>query len=148
VTLRADHIAGGAFVILGVLVFALSGELPFGTLSFPGSGFFPKLLAALLIVFGALLALRASESAPISGLDWGGFWHALLIVTATAMAALLYTRAGFLLTIFLLLVTVLIIIERKHVVPAVIFSASVTALAYSLFVFLLKSPLPRGPWGF
>ena len=29
-TLRADHVAGAAFVAFGILVFALSGDLPFG----------------------------------------------------------------------------------------------------------------------
>ena len=29
-TLRSDHIAGAVFVVLGIVVFALSGDLPFG----------------------------------------------------------------------------------------------------------------------
>jgi hypothetical protein len=148
VTLRADHIAGGVFVILGVAVFALSGELPFGTLSFPGAGFVPKLIATLMVLLGVALALQASASALLTQIDWSDAWHAGLIVLMTAAAALLYTRAGFLLTIFPLLLGVLLIIERKAWLPAVIFSAAVTGLAYSLFVFVLKSPLPRGPWEF
>ena len=40
-TLRADHVAGAIFVGFGLLVFALSGDLPTGTLSMPGSGFMP-----------------------------------------------------------------------------------------------------------
>ena len=146
--LRADHIAGGVFVILGVAVFALSGELPFGTLSFPGAGFVPKLIATLMVALGVALALRARASALITQIDWSDLWHAGLIVLMTAAAALLYTRAGFLLTIFLLLLGVLLVIERKAWLPSMIFSASVTGLAYALFVLLLKSPLPRGPWGF
>ena len=34
--LRRDHVAGGAFVVGGALVLAVSGDLPFGTLAFPG----------------------------------------------------------------------------------------------------------------
>ena len=146
--LRADHIAGGAFIVLGIAVFALSGELPFGTLSFPGAGFVPKLIATLMIVLGVALALRARASVLITQVDWSDLWHAGLIVLMTAGAAMLYTRAGFLLTIFSLLLGVLLVIERKAWLPAVIFSACVTGLAYSLFVFVLKSQLPRGPWGF
>ena len=37
-TLRTDHIAGLIFVAFGLLIIALSGDLPFGTLSFPGAG--------------------------------------------------------------------------------------------------------------
>ncbi|MBV8419355.1 MAG: hypothetical protein JOZ26_05030, partial [Hyphomicrobiales bacterium] len=57
--LRSDHIAGGVFVAFGLLVFALSGDLPVGTLSFPGAGMMPKLVAGLVILFGLLLILRA-----------------------------------------------------------------------------------------
>ena len=56
-TLRSDHIAGGVFVAFGLLVFALSGDLPVGTLSFPGAGMMPKLVAGLVILFGLLLIL-------------------------------------------------------------------------------------------
>ncbi len=41
-TLRADHVAGAAFVVFGLLVIALSGDLPFGQLSMPGAGFLPQ----------------------------------------------------------------------------------------------------------
>ena len=34
--LRRDHVAGGAFIVAGVLVLAVSGDLPFGTLASPG----------------------------------------------------------------------------------------------------------------
>ena len=44
-TLRADHVAGAFFVGIGLLVIALSGDLPIGTLSLPGSGFLPTVLS-------------------------------------------------------------------------------------------------------
>ena len=44
-TLRADHVAGVFFIGLGLLVIALSGDLPTGSLSMPGSGFLPKIVA-------------------------------------------------------------------------------------------------------
>ena len=49
--LRADHVAGAFFVGVGALVIALSGDLPTGTLSLPGSGFMPKIVAVLMIFF-------------------------------------------------------------------------------------------------
>ena len=42
--LRADHVAGAAFVGFGALVIALSGDLPVGQLSMPGSGFLPRIV--------------------------------------------------------------------------------------------------------
>ena len=43
--LRTDHVAGAAFIAFGVLVIAPSGDLPIGTLSLPGAGMMPKLVA-------------------------------------------------------------------------------------------------------
>ena len=61
-TLRADHVAGAFFVGFGLLVLALSGDLPTGSLSMPGSGFLPKIVAVLTIFFGAVLALRGARA--------------------------------------------------------------------------------------
>jgi len=66
--IRTDHVAGSVFVALGIVVLALSGDLPVGTLSFPGAGMMPKLVAGLMIVFGLLLVGRAGESAPLPSL--------------------------------------------------------------------------------
>src|SRR5207237_7480533 len=82
VTLRSDHIAGGVFVAFGLLVFALSGDLPFGTLSFPGAGMMPKLLAGFLFSFYLLLILRANESAPLATIPWGALPHAPPVAAA------------------------------------------------------------------
>ena len=48
-TLRADHVAGIFFILFGIVMFALSGDLPFGTLSAPGAGMMPKLMAGLMM---------------------------------------------------------------------------------------------------
>src|SRR5262249_42786866 len=103
VTLRSDHIAGGVFVAFGLLVFALSGDLPVGTLSFPGAVMMPKLVAGLVILFGLLLILRANESAPFATISWRDLPHAARVVAITAAAVALYQTLGFLVTMALLL---------------------------------------------
>ena len=62
-TLRSDHVAGAAFVVFGIVVFALSGDLPFGRLSAPGAGMMPKLLIILMVAFGIALIAGATVSA-------------------------------------------------------------------------------------
>ena len=70
-TLRADHVAGAFFVGFGMLVIALSGDLPIGSLSIPGSGFLPKILAVLTILFGVVLvAARARRASPSPSWTW------------------------------------------------------------------------------
>src|SRR5439155_4391104 len=125
VTLRSDHIAGGVFVAFGLLVFALSGDLPFGTLSFPGAGMMPKLLAGFLISFALLLILRANESAPLATIPWGDLPHAARVVAVIAAAIALYQTLGFVLTMAFLLLARTFVIERRNLFVAAGFSIGV-----------------------
>jgi hypothetical protein len=147
-TLRADHIAGAFFVGFGLLVIALSGDLPFGTLSFPGSGFMPNILAVLAILFGLVLALRASESKPLATLSWSDAKHAAMVVAITAAATAVFDWLGFLIADVLLIFALLAIIERRRLLPAGLFSVGVVVATYVLFVYALKTPLNTGPFGF
>jgi hypothetical protein len=148
VTLRTDHVAGCVFVVLGIVVLALSGDLPFGTLSFPGAGMMPKLVAGLMILFGLLLVGRAGESAPLASIAWGDLPHAARVVAITAVAIALYQPLGFIVTMTLLLFTLTFGAERRPVLAAAAFSAGVVALTYLLFAVVLKTPLEPGVLGF
>jgi hypothetical protein len=144
VTLRTDHVAGAAFVAFGILVFALSGDLPFGTISAPGAGMMPKLMAGLLIVFAICTMAGAGASAPMASVEWSDRWHALLVVAITAIAIASYRAAGFLVTMTLLVFALLVIVERRNVVRAATYSIGLTLFAYWLFGKALKAPLEHG----
>jgi hypothetical protein len=143
-TLRSDHIAGAVVAAFGILVLALSGDLPIGTLAFPGAGMMPKLCAALLIVFGLIVVLRGSDSARIASLSWHDLPHALRVVAISAVAILLYERLGFLITMMLLLFALVCGVERRPFLRAASFSIGVVALTYLLFTMALKTPLEPG----
>jgi putative tricarboxylic transport membrane protein len=144
VTLKADHVAGGAFIAFGILVFALSGDLPFGTMSGPGAGMMPKLMAGLMIVFAAATIIGGAESPPFSEIDWSDRGHAILLVGITAVAVSLYQTLGFLITMALLVFALLIVVERRPLINAALYSVGLTLFAYWLFAKALKAPLPRG----
>lgn len=144
--LRRDHVAGGVFVVGGAVLFALSGDLPFGTLSSPGAGMMPKLVLILLIGLGASLVLRASESPPLADLAWADLVHAATIVAAASVAIGAYTVIGFIPSISLLLFALIYVVERRNIWRALAVSICVTLGSYYLFNTLLKSPLPRMPF--
>jgi len=146
-TLRADHVAGAFFVGVGLLVIALSGDLPTGTLSLPGSGFMPKIIAVLMIFFGLVLALRAGESKPFATVPWLDAKHAAMVIAITAIGAALYEWLGFLTTNILLMFALLAVIERRRLLSAAVYSVGVVGITYVLFVYLLKTPLQTGPFG-
>jgi len=143
---RRDHIAGGIFIIGGLLAFAMSGDLPFGTLASPGAGMMPKLVLGLLIAFGAMIVARAGESPPLATISWGDFRHAATVAVVTAAAITLYTKIGFVLSVSLLLFVLLYFIERRSLWRTLAVSLGVTLGSYLLFNTLLKSPLPPMPF--
>jgi hypothetical protein len=144
--IRRDHIAGGVFIVASLLVFAMSGDLPFGTLASPGAGMMPKLVLGLLIAFGAILVARAGESPPLATINWGDFRHAATVVAVTAVATGLYTTIGFVLSVSLLLFVLLYFIERRSLLSTLAVSIGITVGCYLLFGTLLKSPLPPMPF--
>lgn len=143
--LRADHVAGGAFIALGILVFAISGDLPFGRVSAPGAGMMPKLMAGLLIAFAiGIIALAHKSGEPFSAISWSDKTHAALVVVIAAAAITLYQKLGFLITMSLLVFTLLVVVERRNILRAAAYAICVTLFAYWLFGIALKAPLERG----
>lgn len=132
------------FLALGVLVFAISGDLPFGTLSAPSAGMMPKVVTALMMVFAAIIVVGARESPPFASVDWSDRGHAALVVVITAAAVAAYRPLGFLITMALLVFLLLVIVERRNALIAAAYSVALALFAYWLFGKALKSPLERG----
>jgi Tripartite tricarboxylate transporter TctB family len=143
-TLRSDHIAGIFFIAFGLLVFALSGDLPFGSLSAPGAGMMPKLMAGLMIAFAVAVLVGGGKSEQLAAIDWSDRGHALMVVLIVAAAIYAYQRLGFLITMSLLVFTLLAVVERRNVLMAAAYSIGLTLFAYWLFGKALKAPLERG----
>ena len=146
-TLRADHVAGGVAIAAALAVLAVSGDLPFGTLAFPGAGMMPKLVCALMIVFGAILLARGGASAPFAEISWDDLPHAVRVLAVTAAAVALYTTLGFIVTMSLMLFA-LIAFEGRNLFAAAAYSVGISLVTYGLFTVVLKSPLEQGILGF
>lgn len=148
IKLRADHVAGTFFVSVGLLVLALSTDLPFGRLSMPGAGFMPELIATLIVILGASLFFRAGESPSFAEIEWDDAGHALKVLVITGIAVSLYVALGFIVTMFAMMLALLVVIERKNVFRAAAYGACVAVATYITFVHLLQSPLPPGVLGY
>ena len=147
-TLRSDHVAGAAFIAFGILVFAISGDLPFGSLSMPGAGMMPKLVTALMMLFGLLLIIGGHASQPFAAIGWSDGSHALKVVVITAVAVASYQTVGFILTMSLLVFVLLVVIERQPVYYAAPYAIALTGIAWWVFGKALKAPLETGILGF
>jgi len=144
-TLRSDHVAGGIFIALGILVFIIGTDLPFGTVSSPGAGMMPKLVASIMMLCaGGVIATAGRDSPPFSSIDWSDRGHAFLVLLITIIAVSLYQTLGFLITMSLLVFSLLVVIERRGILPAAAFAIGLTVFAYWMFGIALKAPLERG----
>ena len=124
------------------MVLALSGDLPVGSLSFPGAGMWPKLICLLMIGLGALICLGAGSSRLVVEVGWSDMRHAAIVTAATAVAIAFYSTLGFI-VIATFLLAGLVMLERRHPLVALVYGASVGVAVYALFTILLKSPLER-----
>jgi hypothetical protein len=127
-----------------VVVFATSGDLPFGSLTAPGAGMMPKVVTAFMMLFAGLIVAGAAASEPLSTIDWSDRGHAALLVVITAAGVLAYRPLGFLVTMTLLVFCLLVVVERRNALVAAAYSVGLTLFAYWLFGKALKSPLERG----
>jgi hypothetical protein len=142
--LRSDHVAGFAFLALGVAVFIIGWDLPFGRISAPGAGMLPKLMAGFMILLAAGIFINGKSQEKFSDISWSDWRHAALILGICGIAVSVYAKLGFLITMSLLVFALLTVVERKPVLPATVYAASLTLFAYWLFGIVLKAPLEHG----
>jgi len=138
----AQNLIGGLLTVaLGVAVLATAWHYPMGSLLRMGPGFFPCVIAALIVLLGLALTasgLRAPSGAASIKIRWRS---ALAVATGVVLFALSLERAG-LVPATLLLVLVSSLAEpgwrpRRAAILAVV----VTALVYLLFVTVLQIPV-------
>ena len=145
--LRTDHVTGAIAILIGVLVIAISGELPIGSLSFPGAGLWPKLLSVLMIMIGVAMVVGARDGEAFATVPWRDLTYALPVIALAGFAVAFYTRLGFIISMGLLLFC-LALLKRRPALHAALFGASASIATYALFTMVLRSPLERGLFGF
>jgi len=146
--LSADRVAGLALIALGVFAIAEIRALPMGTLRQPGPAYFPIVLAAALIVFGALLVVFSGKGTMLRDLGWEEARYALLIVLGAGVAIFLLMRAGYVVTMAVLLLYLLIVVARRHWAVSSAVAIGLAAGTFALFDLGLRVLLPRSPLGF
>ena len=144
---RADQIAGAAITAFGFYVAWASLEYPFGTLAEPGPGYLPFVLALTLAGFGAVLALRGSVVGSEPKVRFDDLPHAALLLAVLSAAAYAIERAGYRLTVGLMLFFLLAVVERRSVVISLALAAAMAAASFYLINNVLRVPLPQGAWG-
>jgi putative tricarboxylic transport membrane protein len=142
-----------SIVLAGLAGFVLleSRHLSFGSMRVPQTGFFPLVLATLLLILSIILCGQGlfgaqSGRSPDNILPEGWFRIAFTLIAMIGFALVL-ERLGFLLSTLFLMILLLRAIESQRW-SKVFFVAILTAIAsYAIFGWALGIPLPGGILG-
>ncbi len=145
-------------VMLGVAVVyeIMALNMPRGTITYPGPGFFPMMVGVFLIatVLGCLLqeilkrkpdGPRPDSPAPGEAVSVRRYFGKTFQLTALMIGYILaLTPLGFPVAICIFMVISIRIFGSRHWVLAVAIAAVITVVSYLSFVQWLKVPLPLG----
>jgi len=147
--MTTERVSGVALALLAAAVLEECWRLrlPRGTLATPGPAYVPTVLALALLAAGVLVAVLGRDLATLRDAGWGEWRHTVAILATCVFVALMLERLGYRLTMSLACAFLLAVVERKGLVPALLFSVGLAAGTYYLFDTLLRVPLPRGPFG-
>jgi hypothetical protein len=139
-----DFLAGILYMTFGLLGLWLGRNLDPGAAEAMGAGFFPRLVCALLMAIGALLAaisfMRAGES-----IDRGK-WRPFVFVTLSCLAfALLLYPLGLVLTLALTTVIARLADRNVRAIPLLVLCALLIIINVGIFVVGLRIAIPLWP---
>ncbi len=148
-----DLISGIFWGICGFLFSIWSFTYQLWSLNQPGPGLFPLLLGILLIFLSSLLILsqvkehllNKEKTLPFS--MPGGWKKVAYTVLVLLLAAFLFEKIGYLLTFFLLVISLMLREKSKSWKIILLLALSSALGVYFVFVLLLKQDLPRGLLG-
>jgi hypothetical protein len=137
---RGELVLALFFILIGALWILRALRMPLWDGFAPDSGFLPLLYGALLAAFAAVVLLQlalgkeSSKAEPI---------RKPLVVTGALVAAVAALPiAGFVISVFALLVFLYAAVERLRLLPSAIAAAAITGSLYLVFKAWLGVPLP------
>lgn len=143
---KADFTAGILFILFG-LAFGLSAtSLEMGTALRMGPGFFPMVLAVILVLLGAAITFSATRTSgePIGSYAWRGM---IFILGAPVFFGLTVRGLGFVPSIFLTTLIAALAGLKLKPLHALLLAALVTLFCTLVFSVALGLPFRRlGPW--
>jgi len=146
---RADIIAGILGIALCFLIFYLTSTFPEDQVVSVGPAFFPRLVAAGLGIFSAILLLRACTHKYLethSGFSFKDreIQRGIVSFGATVIYCLFFEYLGFITCTIIYLIFLMLLLKDQHYVQLTITSIAVTIAVFFIFRILLNITLPLG----
>lgn len=138
--------AGALFVVLGAIFGYQALGLELGTAFRMGPGYFPLVLALILVVLGLVILVQATrvEGDPIGPIAWRGI---LFILPAPIIFGLTVRWLGFVPALFLAALFAAFASVKMGPVMALVLAVAVTIFSTLVFIEALELPFPLfAPW--
>ncbi len=144
-----NRISGLVVFLIAFAIFWQGKGLSIGSLHAPGPGFFPALIAAVLVLLSLFLMIKGGkEESEEDAVSAPAIIRMLVLFAALVAYFLLLEYLGFVVVSFLLMFFLFLWVGRQRWYVAFLSAVACIGLAYVLFDILLKSNLPRGVFGF
>jgi hypothetical protein len=139
-----DFLAGIMYIAFGLIGLWLGRSLETGTAGAMDAGYFPRLVCAILIALGALLAgaslLRSGE------VPERGMWRPFIFVTLSCLAfALLLRPLGLVLTLPISIVLARFAAGNIRPIPLLLLCLILVVATVGIFVIALRVQIPLWP---
>jgi uncharacterized membrane protein len=138
-----DFWSGVLFILIGTAAIILASRYSLGSAARMGPGYFPRILGILMIVLGAILALRALrlQGAPIP--KWK--LRPLVVLGSVVLFGMIVQTVGVAISTVVLIVSASAASHEFRPKEALIAVVLLSALAVGVFVVGLKLQLPIWP---
>jgi len=148
---KDEAIVGIVIFLFGLLTTALSLGMPIGTFRMAGTGMFPLFLGILLMILSGVFVLRIffqgkeKQVGKEASVEFSESPVQLILFLGTmVLATLFFSRLGYPLTSFLLVLGLLRTLGIKRWGLNILISLVTAAGSYFLFVKWLDIPMPKG----
>jgi putative tricarboxylic transport membrane protein len=143
-----DRISGGVVLCLAAAILWQGRGLSRGNLHAPGPGFFPTLIAAILIILSLSLIIVGNKKIEKSPFVYKQSSSRLILVFLFLLAYFFFLESlGFVVMSFLFMASLFVTVTIQKWYIALLWALVSTGLAYFLFEVLLQSNLPKGVFG-
>jgi hypothetical protein len=136
-----DFLSGLMFIAFGTAFIWIGQDYAFGSARRMGPGFFPVVLASILVLIGLVVAVRGllvDEERP-RGFTWRGL---LLVLVASIMFGVLVRTAGLALATAVLVMLSAYGSREFRWKPTVVLAVGLTIFSVVVFVYALGLPIP------
>jgi hypothetical protein len=141
-----NAVCAGLFIAFGGFFAWQALGLDIGTAFRMGPGYFPLVLALILILLGLVVLIQATRVAgePVGAIAWRGI---AFILPAPVFFGLTVRGLGFVPALFLTALIAAFASARMKPLPALVLAFAVTVFATAVFSYGLGLPYERfGPW--